>query len=363
MSPARLDAPARGPLLQVEDLCTTFDSPRGSVAAVQHVSLSLDRGRTLGIVGESGSGKTVLSRSIMGLLPARGVRRSGRVLFDGRDLVPMTPRQLSAVWGAEISMVFQDPVTSLSPVMRVGPQITDCLRRHLGLSRTVARARAIDLLRSVGIPEPARRFEQYPHELSGGMCQRVVIAIALACEPTVLLADEPTTSLDVTVQAQILDLLEQARSERDMAMILVSHDLGVVAGRTDEVVVMYAGRVVERAPTPVLFRDMKMPYTEALMESIPKLAGPAHARLRAIGGRPPDLVNPPPGCPFAPRCAYARDRCRVEAPPLREASPGHLFACWYPVGTAEGSEAPALNQGTGVAGAAPRPLAVPPWPA
>jgi oligopeptide/dipeptide ABC transporter ATP-binding protein len=185
------------------------------------------------------------------------------------------------------------------------------------------------------------------------MCQRVVIAIALACEPKLLLADEPTTSLDVTVQSQILDLLGRAQAERHMAMILVSHDLGIVAGRTDEVAVMYAGRIVERAPTSVLFSNMKMPYTEALMESIPKLSGPAHSRLRAIGGRPPDLVEPPEGCPFAPRCAYARERCRVEDPPLREAAPGHFFACWYPVGTAEGAEALALNRKAGMAGAAP----------
>jgi oligopeptide/dipeptide ABC transporter ATP-binding protein len=332
-----------GPLLDVSDLRTHFLTGRGAVRAVDGVSFTLERGRTLGVVGESGSGKTVLARSIMGLLPAHNVNRGGDVTYDGRRLTALTPAELREIWGAEISMVFQDPMTSLNPVVRIGRQITETMRFHLDVSDGEARARAAELLKSVGIPEPERRLRAYPHELSGGMRQRVTIAIALACGPKLLLADEPTTALDVTVQAQILSLLGRQQRERFMAMILVTHDLGVVAGRTDEIAVMYAGKIVERAPTSVLFADMRMRYTQALFRSIPRITDPGHRRLQAIGGRPPDLVAPPRGCSFAPRCLYARERCHVEEPPLTETAPGHAFACWYPAEPGEvAAEAAAL---------------------
>jgi peptide/nickel transport system ATP-binding protein len=328
-----------GTLLEVTDLRTSFRTPRGRVRAVDGVSFSLERGKALGVVGESGSGKTVLARSIMGLLTSRSVERTGSVRFEGQEMLDLSPRQMRHIWGQEMAMIFQDPMTSLNPLMKIGKQITEPLKVHLDMSGRVAMATAERLLRDVKIPEAARRLDQYPHELSGGMRQRVMIAIALACGPTLLFADEPTTALDVTVQAQILDLIEEQRRERNMSLILVTHDLGVVAGHTDEIAVMYGGRLVEKAPTKTLFANMKMPYTEALFESIPKLEGAAHTRLRTIPGRPPDLVNPPAGCRFAPRCAYARDRCHAEEPPLVQADTAdHSYACWYPVGSPEYKE-------------------------
>jgi oligopeptide/dipeptide ABC transporter ATP-binding protein len=321
-----------GPLLVVEDLHTSFRTSRGTVRAVDGVSLAVDAGKTLGVVGESGSGKTVLSRSIMGLLPPRDVIKSGTVRFAGHDLTAMSPKELRGVWGAELSMIFQDPMTALNPVKRIGRQITESLRLHLGMSRSEADATAIQLLSSVGIPSPEERVRWYPFQLSGGMRQRVMIAIALACSPRLVMADEPTTGLDVTVQAQILDLLAELQEERRMAVILVTHDLGVVANRADDIVVMYAGRIVEQAPTRTLFADTRMPYTRALMDSIPRLADPSGVRLNAIAGRPPDLIHPPTGCRFAPRCPYVQDKCRESEPPLRTAgSPDHLFACWFPL--------------------------------
>ena len=339
----------KSPLLDVRDVKTKFRTARGLVRAVDGVSFSVDRGQTLGVVGESGSGKTVLARSIMGLLPAHNVVREGQVLFEGRDLIPLTARDMRSVWGAEIAMVFQDPMTSLNPVVKIGRQIAEGLRVHRDMSKDQARDTAVELLRSVKIPEADRRLKQFPHELSGGMRQRVMIAIAIACGPRLLMADEPTTALDVTVQAQILDVLQEKQRERDMAMILVTHDLGVVAGRTDEIAVMYAGKVVEKAPTRVLFAEMKMPYTEALLKSIPRLENPSHTRLLAITGRPPDLVSPPPGCNFAPRCPYAQERCHIEEPPLMPGQTfGHEFACWYPVGTPEGKAALEANLTAGL---------------
>jgi oligopeptide/dipeptide ABC transporter ATP-binding protein len=321
-----------GPLLVVDDLHTAFRTGRGTVHAVDGVSLSVDRGKTLGIVGESGSGKTVLARSIMGLLPPRDVIRSGTVHFAGHELTALTPRELRQIWGAELSMIFQDPMTALNPVKRIGKQITESLRLHVDMDGKEAEATSIELLRSVGIPSPEERIRWYPFQLSGGMRQRVMIAIALACAPRLVLADEPTTGLDVTVQAQILDLLADLQRERHMAVILVTHDLGVVASRADDIMVMYAGRVVERAPAHTLFHDTHMPYTRALMDSIPRLADPSGSRLTAIAGRPPDLIHPPKGCRFAPRCPYVRDKCRESDPPLRTAgSPDHLFACWFPL--------------------------------
>ena len=332
-------------LLEVVDLTTHFRTERGTVRAVDGVTFSLDRGRTLGVVGESGSGKTVLARSIMGLLPTRNTLRGGHVLYEGTDIIDYDQSQMRDVWGAEMAMVFQDPMTSLNPVMKIGHQITESLVHHLRMDKREARSTAVALLGSVGIPEPAQRFDEYPHQLSGGMRQRVTIAIALACGPRLLFADEPTTALDVTVQAQILDLLQAQQRDRHMAMILVTHDLGVVAGRSDEILVMYGGKVVEHAPTDVLFAGMKMPYTEALLRSIPRLDQPSHTRLEAIPGRPPDLVTVPPGCNFAPRCRYVQPQCLLEEPPLVPVgTSSHRYRCWYPVGTPEGAEALARNQ-------------------
>jgi peptide/nickel transport system ATP-binding protein len=349
--------PAAGThLLEVTDLNTHYLTDKGVVKAVNGVSLNLDRGRTLGVVGESGSGKTQLARSIMGLLQTKNVVRTGSIVYEGREIIDLPQSAMRQVWGSEMSMVFQDPMTSLNPVVKIGRQITESLRFHLGVDQSEARATAIALLGSVGIPEPARRVDEYPHQLSGGMRQRVMIAIALACGPKLLFADEPTTALDVTVQAQILDLLAVQQRERHMAMVLVTHDLGVVAGRTDEIIVMYGGKVAERASTPVLFAEMRHPYTEALLKSIPKVSNPSHTRLEAIGGRPPDLINPPLGCNFSPRCPYAQERCHVEEPPLRTTGvAGHQFRCWYPVGTLEGEQALERNRARGLAAA----LAVP----
>jgi peptide/nickel transport system ATP-binding protein len=326
-------------LLDVADLRTQFRTPRGVVTAVDGVSFALGRGRTLGLVGESGCGKSVLSRSIMGLLPGTA-ERSGEITFAGERLDGLGDSALRSYWGTQMSMVFQDPMTSLNPVMRIGKQITESLEVHTDLDRAQVKETALQLLRSVHIPEPERRLTQYPHELSGGMRQRVVIAIALACGPQLLFADEPTTALDVTVQAQILDLLAEQQRERDMAVVLVSHDLGVVAGRTHDIAVMYAGQIVEQAPTATLFSEVRMPYTEALLRSVPRLENPSHTRLAVIGGRPPDLIDPPPGCRFAPRCPYAQAKCHTEPPPFVEAdTPGHWYRCWYPVGTDAGREA------------------------
>jgi peptide/nickel transport system ATP-binding protein len=326
-----------GPLLELRDVTTHFQTARGLVRAVDGVSLTLERGKAIGIVGESGSGKTILSRSIMGLLPPRGTVRGGSIQFEGREIGHLSRKAMRHVWGKEMAMIFQDPMTSLNPVMKIGRQIAEPLQIHLGMTKQNAWATAEKLLTDVRIPDAKRRLEQYPHEMSGGMRQRVMIAIALACGPTVLFADEPTTALDVTVQAQILDLLGEQRRDRNMSLVLVTHDLGVVAGHTDEIAVMYGGKLVEKAATKRLFSHMKMPYTEALLQSIPKLEDPSHTRLNAIAGRPPDMVNPPKGCRFAPRCPYAAAKCQTEEPQLRPADddPTHLFACWYPVGSPE----------------------------
>jgi peptide/nickel transport system ATP-binding protein len=341
------DAPLDGPLLDVVDLHTGFDTDRGVVHAVDGVSFSLERGKTLGVVGESGSGKSVLARSVMGLL-ARNAHRTGQVLFEGHDVAKASQSQLRDLWGAQMSMVFQDPMTSLNPVMKIGKQITEPLRHHLDVSKDFAQETALSLLQSVGIPEAKRRLNEYPHQLSGGMRQRVMIAIALACGPKLLFADEPTTALDVTVQAQILDLLQAQQRERYMAVILVTHDLGVVAGRTDDIAVMYAGRFVEKASTRVLFGNVRHPYTEALLKSIPKLAQPSHTKLDAISGRPPDLIHPPKGCKFAPRCPYAQEKCLGEEPPLSDnETPGHFHRCFFPVGTQAGNDALARNLAAG----------------
>jgi peptide/nickel transport system ATP-binding protein len=273
----------------------------------------------------------------MGLLPAKTAVRSGSILFEGQEIGSGSRRAMRPFWGKEMAMIFQDPMTSLNPLMRIGKQIQEPLQKHLGMNKSDARATAERLLRDVRIPSPEQRLEQYPFEMSGGMRQRIMIAIAVACGPTLLFADEPTTALDVTVQAQILDLLNEQRRERNMSMILVTHDLGVVAGHTDEIAVMYGGKLVEKAPTKSLFANMKMPYTEALMRSIPKMDEPSHTRMSVIPGRPPDLVTPPPGCRFAPRCSYAQDRCREEEPELQTVAGDqrHTFACHFPIGSPE----------------------------
>ena len=324
------------PLLEVADLHTSFSSDRGTVRAVRGVDLSLQRGRTLGVVGESGSGKSVLSRSIMGLMPSNAAR-TGSVRFEGTELLNAPATTMREYWGDQMAMIFQDPMTALNPVLRVEQQITESLHEHLDISKQDAKDTALKLLTSVGIPEPARRLRMYPHEMSGGMRQRIMIAIALACGPKLLFADEPTTALDVTVQAQILDLLQDLQRDRQMAMILVTHDLGVVAGRAHDIAVMYAGQIVEKAASKDLFGAVRHPYTEALLQSIPKLEMAKHTRLEAIGGRPPDLVNLPTGCKFAPRCRYAQDACLADEPPLAPdpLDPSHLVRCFFPVGEAQ----------------------------
>jgi peptide/nickel transport system ATP-binding protein len=327
-------------LLVVDDLRTHFRVPAGSVRAVDGVSFQLARGRTLGVVGESGSGKTVLSRSIMGLNTSANAITTGSVLYAGDEMVGKSAKAKKLLWGAEMAMVFQDPMTSLNPVVTIGRQLTEHVRYHLDMGRKEANEVAIALLKSVNIPEAEKRLGNYPHQMSGGMRQRVCIAIALACGPRMLFADEPTTALDVTVQHQILNLLAEQQRDRAMAMILVTHDLGVVAGRTDDIMVMYAGKVAERAPTRQLFAHVRHPYTQGLLWSIPQITQPKHTRLNAIPGRPPVLIDPPPGCKFAPRCAYAQDRCRTDEPELRSIdSPEHVFACHFPVGTPEGDAA------------------------
>jgi len=320
------------PLLRVENLQTHLDLPRGVLRAVDGVSFSLAAGRTLGVVGESGSGKSVLARSIIGLLPAdRTLKPGGRVIFDGHDLRQFDEADMRRVRGREIAMIFQDPLTSLNPVLTIGRQIVQVLRQHTDLSPRAAAERAVELLAEVGIPDPRQRAREYAHRMSGGMRQRVVIAIALACKPRLLIADEPTTALDVTVQAQILDLLRRLQDANGMAMVLITHNLGVVAEMCDDVAVMYAGRIVEYGPVATLLQRPRMRYTQALLQSVPSAATALHARLPVIEGAPPDLVQPPPGCGFAPRCRHAIQRCITQNPPLTATGDGRQFACWAPV--------------------------------
>jgi oligopeptide/dipeptide ABC transporter ATP-binding protein len=330
-------APAAGarhrpPLLQVDDLRCHLPTRRGLLRAVDGVTLTLERGQTLGIAGESGSGKSMLVRTIMGIAP-RSAEISGAVHFDGVDLRALPADKARTYLGRHIAMVFQDPMTALNPVVRVERHLTEGPRHHLGLSRAAARAKAVELLEQVGIPEPRRRLRQYPHQLSGGMRQRVTIAMALACDPELLIADEATTALDVTVQKQVLDLLQRIQRERNMAVIMVSHDLGVLAGRTDRIAVMYGGQVVEEAPTAALFARHRHQYTRAMLSAIPDMARPRHSLLHTIPGAPPDPVAIGPGCRFAPRCAAVLPRCRTEAPGLRPADDtGHRYACFAPTG-------------------------------
>jgi oligopeptide/dipeptide ABC transporter ATP-binding protein len=318
-------------LLEVENLTVRFPQPGREVPAVNGVSFTAWPGRTLAIVGESGSGKTVSCRAVMGLLPPSAVV-SGSARFAGTELLGLGENDLRRHRGADLAMVFQDPTRSLNPTMRVGVQVSEAVRSHLPLDRRAARERAIELMGMVRIPLPQRRFADYPHQFSGGMRQRLMIAIALACHPRLLIADEATTSLDVTTQAQIMELLLDLQAELGMALILISHDLGLAASYTDEVIVMYAGGIVEQAGTRQLFSSVRMPYTKALLDAVPRLERPPHSPLPVIGGRPPDSAALPAGCPFAPRCPSAADRCRQEAPPLLEQEPGHRWACWFPCG-------------------------------
>jgi len=322
-------------LLRVEDLHVAFDTRDGTVQAVDGVSFAVAPGRTLGIVGESGSGKTVAATSAMGLVRGPRVRTSGRVLLDGEDVLEASAERLRGLRGATIAMVFQDPLSALHPLIRVGDQISEALRAHAGargLSRAAARARAIELLDQVAIQDPRRRVDAYPHELSGGMRQRALIAMAIANEPRVLIADEPTTALDVTVQRQILALLRRLRDELGMAMVLITHDLGVVAETADEVAVMYAGRIVEQAPAAELFATPQHPYTWGLLRAMPRLDAPAGSALVPIPGKPPSLIGPPSGCRFHPRCAYVRERHRQVDPELQpvNGAPEHRVACLLP---------------------------------
>ncbi|MDG2428249.1 MAG: ABC transporter ATP-binding protein [Acidimicrobiales bacterium] len=338
---ATLDVPApESEILRVEDLRTSFFLPIGELEAVRGVSFLLQRGRSLGIVGESGSGKTVLARSIMRLNVGANVKTTGRALFEGRDLLSLDSREMRKLWGSKIAMIFQDPMTSLNPMVKIGRQVTEHLRKHRGVGRQAAKQTALELLNEVRIPEAESRIGRFPHELSGGMRQRVSIASALACEPSLLFADEPTTALDVTVQHQILNLLSREQDQRNMTLVMVTHDLGVVAGRTDDTLVMYAGKVVEKASTIEIFGRTSHPYTEALMRSIPRTTQASHTPLVAITGRPPVATHLPKGCAFSLRCPYAQLKCHEEDPPLTPiGNSGHEAACWFPVGTDANQEA------------------------
>ena len=314
-------------LLEIEDLRTIFRTPMGLVAAVDGVSLGVARGKTLGIVGESGCGKSMLSLSVMGLVPPPGQNAGGRVMFDGQNLLDLSPAAMRGIRGRRIAMIFQEPMTSLNPVFTIGDQITEAMRAHdRSTSDRALRAKAIAALERVRIPAPDRRFDEYPHQMSGGMRQRVMIAMALACDPDLLIADEPTTALDVTVQAQILDLLRDLQAQSGMAIILITHDLGVVAEMADEVAVMYAGKVVERAAITEIFDDPQHPYTLGLLGSIPKLEE-THDRLLAIEGAVPPPFALPKGCRFNPRCVFRAEACVQRQPELREVAPNHDVSC------------------------------------
>ena len=314
-------------LLQIEDLRTIFRTPMGEVAAVDGVSLGVARGRTLGIVGESGCGKSVLSLSVMRLVPPPGLNAGGRVMFDGQNLLDLSPAAMRGIRGRRIAMIFQEPMTSLNPVFSIGDQIMETIRAHERLPQAKLRARAVAMLDKVGIPSAARRLDDYPHQMSGGQRQRVMIAIALACRPRLLIADEPTTALDVTIQAQILDLLMDLRDEFGMAIIIITHNMGVIAETADRVAVMYAGRVIEEAPVARIFDHPLHPYTRGLLECVPSLTED-RPRLVAIPGTLPEPSRRPQGCRFAPRCAHAEPACTQAVPALEELEPDHTVACF-----------------------------------
>jgi len=318
------------PLLDVKNLRTQFFTQDGVVKAVDDVSFHIMPGETLGIVGESGCGKSITAMSIMRLIPSPpGKIVSGQILFDGEDVMKMSDEEVRSIRGNKIAMIFQDPMTSLNPVLTINRQISESLELHLGMSKSQSRARSVELLKMVGIPNADERVDQYPHQFSGGMRQRVMIAMALSCNPSLLIADEPTTALDVTIQAQILDLMRNLQQEHNTALMMITHDLGVVAGMTDRIQVMYAGHVVETATTEELFANPRHPYTVGLLNSIPRLDAAAKAKLNPIRGLPPDLIDLPDMCPFLPRCDYAREKCEQQNPPLLEVNDVHRSACWF----------------------------------
>ncbi len=314
-------------LLEIRDLQTSFFTERGEVRVVDHVSLSIAPGRLMGLVGESGSGKTITALSIMRLLPERARVVGGEIRFDGRNLLQLSEEEMRRMRGAKIAMIFQEPMTSLNPVFTIGSQIAEAVRLHQGVSRAQARQRAIEMLRVVKIADPERRVDDYPHQLSGGMRQRVMIAMALSCRPRLLIADEPTTALDVTIQSQILDLIRELQQQFELAVLLVTHDLGIVAEYADDVTILYSSRVMEQAAAGELFANPLNPYTRALLQSIPGAGGLRHRRLQAIPGTIPNPADPPPGCRFNPRCPMAIEDCTRIDPPLEAKRPNHYAAC------------------------------------
>jgi oligopeptide/dipeptide ABC transporter ATP-binding protein len=329
------------PLLSVSDLEVKFFTRRATVHAVRGTSFDLEPGQTLGIVGESGCGKSVSSLAMLGILPKAGRITGGQVVFDGRDLVGMSDSRLRNIRGKEIAMIFQDPMTSLNPVLKIGRQLTEVLTKHLPMDKEAATKEAVSLLQRVGIPNADERLNDYPHQFSGGMRQRVMIAMAIACHPKILIADEPTTALDVTIQAQILELLKELVVEEQMAMILITHDLGVVAGVCERTNVMYAGRFIETGPTAELFARPRHPYTLGLLKSVPRLDAQRKEKLDPIGGAPPELTKLSEGCSFAPRCVYATQESRERTPGLRQIdTPDHMVACWNPVPDGDLPQAP-----------------------
>lgn len=323
-------------VLEVKDLKTRFHTQEGTVFAVNGVSFHVEEGETLGIVGESGCGKSVSVLSVMRLIPQPpGEVSAESIIFGDRELTKLNEDEMRDVRGSQIAMIFQDPMTSLNPVLTVGFQIMEPLRVHLGMSEEEARERAAELLHLVGIPEARDRLDDYPHQFSGGMRQRAMIAMSLACNPALLVADEPTTALDVTIQAQIVDLVKRLRDQFGMSLIWITHDLGVVAGLADRVVVMYAGFIVEEAPIDLVYSDPRMPYTFQLLKSLPRMDGSPGEKLMSIEGLPPEQYALPVGCPFAPRCMFVKDKCWEENPPLEEIEPGHRIACWVDIRTGE----------------------------
>jgi oligopeptide transport system ATP-binding protein len=335
------------PLLEVKGLKTQFFTQDGVVKAVDGVTWYVDEGETLGIVGESGCGKSVSVLSVMRLIPQPpGKIVEGEVFFDGENLLTMSDNDIRKVRGNKIAMIFQDPMTSLNPVLTIGRQIGEALELHMGMNKEEARKRSAELLSMVGIPEAEMRLDDYPHQFSGGMRQRAMIAMGLACNPRLLIADEPTTALDVTIQAQIVDLVKRLRDEIGMAIIWITHDLGVVAGLADRMMVMYAGHAVEEAPVKQVYGDPRHPYTVGLLGSLPRLDEVREDKLESIEGLPPDLIALPPGCPFEPRCLYAIEKCREERPQLEPVGPRHRIACWVDITQAKPSD----NGGAGPSG-------------